>query len=585
MNQNNHNQVPMQNALMNALMGYMQPQAQAQQGSAPMQTFPPFQQQQPVLWAGWQPQGNVAMPGGTQYVQQWASQPMVQQQRPAAAPVPQSASVNEIAAAVAAAVQPLLQDKNDSPVGSKPDDEKILIEALKKAKADGLTPLQALKKLHSVNDHTETGWKNYFLDHVERLYPKVYRDVRPLSVPYVEVPQHSSTSRNHAGSSSTSARKDRSRSPPRHNPPPIPRFRARSPELPPSLSRQRSTNNATPPRSHAARENRGPQVPSSPSSARSKRGDPVADFHAGTHIPPLAVYSKPKVPPRNPGSKRFTDDDKIFFIHYLRWRLRREGPIPTRSVLYAELAEQTPHRDAEAWKRHWDDHPQLPDRILIEARNREWPDSQTAPTAPAPDGPSDEEGEEDEDGEGEGEADEEEAEDRHAGHPADRPSAGDAPNSGKGKTTRKHIVRLRVTESDLRAMAKYMAEKEAVWDSYPSQCACWEEFARNNTKRSYSAWINVTIRKAKVIEKYKQEYLQENQEEVKPRPSPTAPLNPPTTGSSASHSQAAESRNAEGRVDTSQKRSVDTRPAERHSFPAQKRVKREPPEYIDLTSD
>ncbi len=66
----------------------------------------------------------------------------------------------------------------------------------------------------------------------------------------------------------------------------------------------------------------------------------MTDFHAGTQIPPLTVYSKPKAPLHKPGNNRFTDDDKVFFIHYLRWRLRREGPIPTRAVLYAELAEQ-----------------------------------------------------------------------------------------------------------------------------------------------------------------------------------------------------------------------------------------------------
>ena len=75
-----------------------------------------------------------------------------------------------------------------------------------------------------VNDHTETGegycrlvresldsprctgWKNYFLDHLEKMYPKVYRDTPRRLAPYVEIPPHPSTSRSQAGSSSVSIR-------------------------------------------------------------------------------------------------------------------------------------------------------------------------------------------------------------------------------------------------------------------------------------------------------------------------------------------------------------------------------------------
>ena len=31
---------------------------------------------------------------------------------------------------------------------------------------------------------------------------------------------------------------------------------------------------------------------------------------------------------------------------------------------------QTPHHNADAWRRHWDDAPELPDKIYIEARKR-----------------------------------------------------------------------------------------------------------------------------------------------------------------------------------------------------------------------
>ncbi|RPD67267.1 hypothetical protein L226DRAFT_131941 [Lentinus tigrinus ALCF2SS1-7] len=561
MNQNHQGQLPPQNGVMNALMGYLQPQLQAQQGgAAPMQTFPQFQQQPVLPWPGWQPQANFAMPGGAQYMQQLMGQPMVPQQRPPAAAAPQPPSVDEIATAIVAAVQPLLQDKNASPVGSKPDDEKILVEALRKANASGLTPRQALEKLHNVNDHTETGWKNYFLDHLEKLYPKVYRDVRP-SAPHDEVHRRASTSRTQAGPSSVSTRNDRS-SPSRHAPPTVPRGRAKSPKLPPSQPSRRTLHKASPPRRHAVPINREPEVASSPSAVRSKRGDPIADYHAGTHIPPLSVNSKPKAPPKDPGSVRFSDDDKVFFIHYLRWRLQHEGSVPTRSDLYDELAEETPYRDAEAWKRHWDDHPELPDRILIEARNRELAAAQDESS-------EDEEGDDDQ-------GDVEETED---------PSTGRLLN-GEGKDQRKHIVRLKVTDDDLRAMARYMVEKHAVWKSYPSQSACWEEFARHNTQRSLSAWMNIYFKRKKVIEQYAREYSQPHSGEEQ---KPPAPPSQPIEGRSVPHSQAAavHSHNlAVGPSSTSQKRSAsETRPGERDPPPIPKRIKREEPEYIDLTSD
>lgn len=151
MNQNNQNQVPVQNDLVNALMNYLQPlQLQAQAGA---QIYPQFQQQPLQQWPGWQPQGPIAVPGGVHHAQQWMGQPVVQQQRQRAlgAEAGPAPLVNEIATAVAAAVQPFLQDRNAAPVGSKPDDEQILIEALKKAKSSGLTPRQAMEKLHGVS--------------------------------------------------------------------------------------------------------------------------------------------------------------------------------------------------------------------------------------------------------------------------------------------------------------------------------------------------------------------------------------------------------------------------------------------------
>ena len=71
---------------------------------------------------------------------------------------------------------------------------------------------------------------------------------------------------------------------------------------------------------------------------RSRRGEPVGDYHDQTLIPPSDPTIKP-MPPRTSDHTKFTDEDRIFFIHYLRWRLY-DGEVPTKNELYEELATE-----------------------------------------------------------------------------------------------------------------------------------------------------------------------------------------------------------------------------------------------------
>ena len=76
-----------------------------------------------------------------------------------------------------------------------------------------------------------------------------------------------------------------------------------------------------------------PQVPYT-----TRRGEPVGDYHDQTLIPPSDPTIKP-MPPRTSDHTKFTDEDRIFFIHYLRWRLY-DGEVPTKNELYEELATE-----------------------------------------------------------------------------------------------------------------------------------------------------------------------------------------------------------------------------------------------------
>ncbi|KAI0719637.1 hypothetical protein C8T65DRAFT_635989 [Cerioporus squamosus] len=87
-----------------------------------------------------------------------------------ASPSHAMAAMNDLMT-LAAAMQ---QTPAEVPVGSLADDEEILVKALRKGRARGLNCEQALRGLHNVNRRTETAWKNYFLAHLDRLYPKVH---------------------------------------------------------------------------------------------------------------------------------------------------------------------------------------------------------------------------------------------------------------------------------------------------------------------------------------------------------------------------------------------------------------------------
>ncbi|RDX55524.1 hypothetical protein OH76DRAFT_1478161 [Lentinus brumalis] len=170
MNQNNFNHFNQLNAqgvptMMNQPAFFSGQQAQG----APMQ-MQQLQQQNMGMqfaWPGWSPMMNG---------QQWPQPPPqgAMAQMPQFAQGPSQASVVDITAAVAAAVRPILQENKSTPAGSDPEDERTLIAALRRGHAEGLTTRQAIERLHNANNHTAASWKDYYLDHDKRIFPKVY---------------------------------------------------------------------------------------------------------------------------------------------------------------------------------------------------------------------------------------------------------------------------------------------------------------------------------------------------------------------------------------------------------------------------
>ncbi|KAI0638100.1 hypothetical protein C8Q77DRAFT_1089329 [Trametes polyzona] len=362
------------------------------------------------------------------------------------------------------------------------------MEALKGCQERGMKVREALEKLHGVNDHSASAWKDYFLDNIDRLYPRI----RPPRFPPVGQSSHigdrppTNTTRQPRGlvhrprlpelprtDSHRATEKVREHDASRTTKiSTVPRPRARVAS--PAPVRARSAD------SDAARASDSNSTPTA--SSRRRRGEPVLDFHAGTYIPATDGRRKPFPPPiADPAERsRFTEMDKIFFIHYLRWRVTHD-PTVTRDDLYTELAKQAPSHNAEAWKRHWDKHPELPDQILINAR-RARSAARPADAEGSADEPHDSSSEEESD---RGDEDGDVPSRRQWGNPITGARGGRKPRGQRSQ---------RVTEEDLQAMARYMLEKVDSWDMSTSRKARWSEFAErpeNKAKRTIAGWSTI----------------------------------------------------------------------------------------------
>ena len=123
------------------------PQQLAAVGSQSSQTSTSIAQMQPGIpvspMQGWQP-GPPPWPSGTQFSVLSQPHPAGVQALP---PSIAMASTGDLAA-LAAAMRPFM---SEDPVGSHRNDEELLIKALKKGHAQGLSPRQAIEKLHNVS--------------------------------------------------------------------------------------------------------------------------------------------------------------------------------------------------------------------------------------------------------------------------------------------------------------------------------------------------------------------------------------------------------------------------------------------------
>ncbi|EJF61163.1 hypothetical protein DICSQDRAFT_155257 [Dichomitus squalens LYAD-421 SS1] len=467
------------------------------------------------------------MPGGQQWLLPQSQAPMVapptvpsasqtrsQEQAPPRQPSAETART-------AGKQRDSSQDEDSMPLGSDPDDEEMLVSTLWKAKARGISPRKALEKLHLVYNHTALEWKDYCLENLERLLPKIYP------------PEHHSrkgvatSTVSHSRLPSSAVRPEHSSSKASTPSTPLPRTsnsnannHGTAKGMPARAAPVANVQKATAHPSQGKSQSSQPLARTSASATQSKpplryrRGSPAQVDHAGLLIPPSSGLLAPVAPRAKADEKssKFTDEDKIFFIHFLRWRLRQPGAIPSKKDLYKDLAKQTAHHDAEAWKKHWYEHPECPDREYIKARKRAEQSQLRASSPSSGPGYARIGGSSDEDDETSQESDGEDAADNASVvsycNPNEEVAAepvGTVPNT-------RHTSRGRpVTLEEIRAMAQFKAERRDVWEQYTSKQEPWKEFAERpeNKHRTLNAWYCVTRDRGAMLDRYYRQYLAE----------------------------------------------------------------------------
>ena len=147
---------------------------------------------------------------------------------------------------------------------------------------------------------------------------------------------------------------------------------------------------------------------------------------------------------------------------------------------------QLPHRTAETWKKHWSSNCEVPDALYIAARkrvdaareNRARGESPLTPLA-AHDAGNDGSNEYSE-SEPEPEPDASDDDRQSTYHPAStsaRKPTATKTKAGKTKTVRRRTARI--TDEDLRAMARYKFARRSDWENPDiSYKAFWYDFAR-----------------------------------------------------------------------------------------------------------
>ncbi|KAJ6621586.1 hypothetical protein B0H10DRAFT_1910555 [Mycena sp. CBHHK59/15] len=372
----------------------------------------------------------------------------------------------------------------------EPVDEPILLKALVESRSRGETYKDALNKLHGTAGHSASLWKDYYLDHKERLDSAIRAHT-------ITGPSGKTTKKPSAGTymaetspfSSSPAPSSRSR----RQSQPVQSSRAQPPG-----GRRRTINSLT---AHAPVYNE--HLP--PPNTELKIPDPPSRSPS----PPTEVI------PHNRGGNKFTPDDRAYFIKFILWRLKGD-PTLLRNELCELLSEKAPHHNAQSWASYWSSHHDLPDKILASMREENESDDGVSEQEKKPivrrkpkyQEPS-----------SESELTEDSDEDEDDDEDIDLPPFDESTMGHKGDP---------FTSSDLAATARHVANFPNFKDV--SMQERWNEFGRRYPQRAAKSWNEYYRRNQKTIDKLarkirKLDAAPESHTVPAPQPTWTAPEN------------------------------------------------------------
>ncbi|KAI6108458.1 hypothetical protein EDD16DRAFT_1619579 [Pisolithus croceorrhizus] len=257
-----------------------------------------------------------------------------------------------------------------TPVGQNPDDDAVLVRALHDSRQNGKTYKQALEGLHGINNHAANLWKDYYLDHhdrIEMLVSRLNQQPKTVKKPFTTIPAVQERS----GTSSSQATQKRKLSPTLASDRSSPKLRGRTPKL--SQSKRFSH---TPP-AQTTTTIRPPKRLRATMNSLSADPVPTANTMVRGLTPPHADIPIPDPPSRSPTpptkihigthGNRYTPEDRDYFIKFITWRLKHD-PSSTKKELCDQLAIKVPHHSSTSWASHWHTRHDLADKILATYR-------------------------------------------------------------------------------------------------------------------------------------------------------------------------------------------------------------------------
>lgn len=245
-----------------------------------------------------------------------------------------------------------------TPVGSSPNDDTILAQALYESRQAGKTYRQALEGLHGVryvsyppffthspkvNNHAANLWKDYYLDHHDRfdvLVSRLGEQPKTVKKPIVVNKSPPRVKDVHEDSSSQVARK-------RHlSPSPRPAAKKGGrPFAPAQTSRQKRAT----PQAATLAPSALTRPPKRPRATLNSLSAHLPSNDVPNLMPPQADIPLPEPPSRSPtppavvqvgtNGNKYTKEDREYFLNFLVWRLKQD-PSLTKKELCELLNEK-----------------------------------------------------------------------------------------------------------------------------------------------------------------------------------------------------------------------------------------------------